>query len=458
MATIEKRNNSYRITVSAGYDSSGKQIKRRMTWTPDPDMTERQIEKELEKQKVFFEKRVQSGQVLDGSIRFSDFAEYWFREYAEKQLRPSTINGYRAMLRRINPVLGNIRLDRLQPKHFMEFYNQLMDGGARQDFYYYPKSNLRKILTDRKITFQSIADRAGIEARTVSLTARGNRVREKTAKAIAATLNRPLHDLFDISHRSETLTGRTALHYHRMLSSMLEKAVKWQILYDNPCRRVEAPKAEHKEAEYLDEYQTQQLLECLQNEPLQYRTMVTVLLYTGMRRGELCGLEWSDIDLDTGLIDITKTSLYLPQRGIFDDETKTRSSRRVIKVPPEAVQILREHKISQNSARLQVGDLWVNSGKVFTQWDGKPIYPGTITRWFSDFVSRNNLPPIHVHSLRHTNATLLIAAGADLRTVSKRLGHSNMTTTGNIYTHAIQSADERAAELLGDILRPVKKA
>ncbi|MGN0452086.1 MAG: tyrosine-type recombinase/integrase, partial [Acutalibacteraceae bacterium] len=108
------------------------------------------------------------------------------------------------------------------------------------------------------------------------------------------------------------------------------------------------------------------------------------------------------------------------------------------------------------TAKFKLGDQWQENGKVFTQWNGKPIYPGTVSKWFSAFIKKNNLPPIHLHSLRHTNATLLIASGADLRTVSKRLGHSNMTTTSNIYTHAIKSADERAAELLGDILHPVK--
>ena len=143
---------------------------------------------------------------------------------------------------------------------------------------------------------------------------------------------------------------------------------------------------------------------------------------------------------------------------MFDDETKTQSSKRVIKVPAEAMDLLRKLKAEQLETRLLVGDRWVDSGKVFIQWDGKPIYPDTLTKWFGDFVARHDLPKIHLHSLRHTNATLLIAGGADLRTVSKRLGHSNMTTTSNIYTHAIQSADERAADLLGDILHPVKRA
>lgn len=458
MATVEKRNGSYRITVSAGYDLNGKQIKRRMTWTPDAGLTARQIEKELEKQKVLFEKRVQSGQVLDGSIRFAEFSQYWMEHYVKKHLRPSTVDGYRDLLKRTNAALGNIRMDKLQPRHIMEFYKELARAGVREDGAYTAIVDLRTFLKERGVTYLRLATLAGVTDDTVSRAVRGETISKKTADKLAGALSVPLGDLFEPVDGSRTLTGNTALHYHRMLSSMLEKAVKWQVIYDNPCRRVEAPKKEHKEAEYLDEEQAQRLVECLRGEPLQQRAMITVLLYTGMRRGELCGLEWSDVDLENGLIDITKTTQYLPGRGIFDDDTKTQASRRVIKVPPQAVEVLREHKTAQSETRLQLGDRWDNSGKVFTKWDGKPVYPGTITKWFSDFVARNDLPKIHLHSLRHTNATLLIAAGADLRTVSKRLGHSNMTTTGNIYTHAIQSADERAAALLGDILHPVKRA
>ena len=292
--------------------------------------------------------------------------------------------------------------------------------------------------------------------RTVSLAVRGERISKKTAEKLSAALGKSFNTLFNAVEQTEKLSGTTALHYHRLISSILEKAVKWQVIYANPCARVEPPKAEHREAEYLDETQSQQLLDRLQAEPLPYRAMITVLLYTGMRRGELCGLEWSDIDFDNCLIDISKTSLYLSGKGIFNDDTKTEASKRVIKIPNAAIEVLKEHRKEQLTAKFKLGDKWIESGKVFTQWNGKPIYPGTITKWFSAFIKKNNLPPIHLHSLRHTNATLLIASGADLRTVSKRLGHSNMTTTSNIYTHAIKSADEKAAELLGDILHPIK--
>ena len=456
MATVEKLGSGYRITVSAGYDMQGRQIKKRMTWAPPHGMTEKQIKKELERQKVLFEERVRSGQILDGSIRFSDYADYWLEEYAEKQLRPSTVAGYKDMLRRIVPALGNIKLDRLQPKDLKNLYNQLAEGGTRRDIKY-QSSVLAAVLKRRKMTITSLSEQCGLTFSTVSLAVRGKTCSPKTAESIASALNVPKDSLFNVIEKKETLSGKTILHHHRLISSMLEKAVKWQIIYSNPCARVEPPKAERKEAEYLDEIQAQQLIDCLQSEPLRYRTMITVLLYTGMRRGELCGLEWSDIDFDNCLIDISKTSLYLVGKGTFNDTTKTESSKRVIKIPAEVIEVLKDHRAEQIKTRLKLGDQWQDSGKVFTQWNGKPIYPGTISRWFSNFIKKNNLPAVHLHSLRHTNATLLIASGADLRTVSKRLGHSNMTTTSNIYTHAIKSADERAAELLSDILHPINK-
>lgn len=457
MATIEKRNGSYRITVSAGYDLQGKQIKKRMTWTPADSMTEKQIEKELKRQAVLFEERCQNGQYIDSSIRFADFAEIWLSDYAEPQLRPSTVAGYKRELKRLNAHIGRIKLNKLQPHNINACYKAIEAEGKLRPIKYAAKIPLKTILQDNSITRLQIAEAYDIGKRTIDTAVSGKAVDERTAKAISKAVKMPLNTLFNqTSENGGKLSSNYMLHLHRLLSSILEKAVKWQVLLYNPCGRVEAPKLERKEAVYLDEVQAQELLTCLQAEPLQYRTMVTLLLYSGMRRGELCGLEWSHIDFDNGIIDICKSSLYLTDRGVFDDTTKTESSKRVIKIPVAALEILKEHRKEQIKSRLKLGDQWIDSDKVFTQWNGKPIHPDTITGWFSRFIKKNNLPPIHLHSLRHTNATLLIASGADLRTVSKRLGHSNMTTTGNIYAHAIKSADERAAELLNDILHPIK--
>ena len=238
---------------------------------------------------------------------------------------------------------------------------------------------------------------------------------------------------------------------------MLSTAVKWQLIFSNPCSRVVLPKNKRKEAVYLDEEQATQLLHALENESVQHQVIVKLLLFTGMRRGELCGLEWKDIDFERAVISVRRSSLYLSGKGVFEDETKNETSERCMKVSDDVIAMLRIWRAEQAKERLRLGDQWQNSDRLFTAWNGAPIRPDVITAWFHKFVTKNGLPPIHIHSLRHTNATLLIAAGTNLTTVAARLGHANTTTTSKIYAHAIRSADEAAAEALQDILHPVRK-
>lgn len=143
------------------------------------------------------------------------------------------------------------------------------------------------------------------------------------------------------------------------------------------------------------------------------------------------------------IMHIRRSSLYLPEKGVFSDETKNETSRRSIKIFIDAISMLREFRVWQLEQRLKVGDQWHNTDRLFTQW--------------RNFVKRNGLPHVTVHSLRHTNATLLIAAGTNLQTVANRLGHANTTTTSKIYSHAVKSADAAAAETLNDILNPITK-
>ena len=151
MASIEKRGNSYRIVVSTGYNTSGKKIRKSMTWTPGPDMTVRQIEKELQRQAVLFEREVESGTYLDGSqLTFAQFTQRWLKDYAEKRLAPGTLNPYKMRLeKRIIPAIGHIKLSKLQPHHLMEFYNNLSEGGLRLDAHYTPTKTLLRALERR---------------------------------------------------------------------------------------------------------------------------------------------------------------------------------------------------------------------------------------------------------------------------------------------------------------------
>ncbi|WP_346705075.1 tyrosine-type recombinase/integrase [uncultured Agathobaculum sp.] len=457
MATITKRGNSYRITVSCGYDLNGKQLRRTMTWAPPEGMTKRHTEKELDRQAVLFEERCRTGQVLDGNIKFADFAERWFKDYAEKQLRPTTVARYHVLMPRINAAIGHIRLDKLQPHHLMQFYNNLAETGVREDTRYQSTVDFKALLKSRGMTKREFAKQANLSVYVLDSMTRGDKVSATSAHKITSTLKLPLDKVFRPAEGKDTLAVSTILHHHRLISSMLSTAVKWQLIFSNPCSRVVLPKNKRKEAVYLDEDQAAQLLQALEGESLQHQVIVKMLLYTGMRRGELCGLEWKDIDFERAVISVRRSSLYLSGKGVFEDETKNETSERCMKVSDDVIAMLRIWRAEQAKERLRLGDQWQDNDRLFTAWNGAPIRPDVITAWFHKFVTKNGLPPIHVHSLRHTNATLLIAAGTNLTTVAARLGHANTTTTSKIYAHAIKSADQAAAEALQDILHPVRK-
>ena len=448
MARIIKRGDAYLIRVSCGRRIDGREIVKNKTWRPDRPMSPARADKEARHQAEVFEEQCRQGLVLDGKIKFADYADKWMAEYAEKHLRASTLSSYRDQLRRVIPALGHLKLDSIRPLHLLTFYDNLEESGIRLDTKYHCAVDFAALLKVKKLTRVELQKQAGISMGVLTAIGQGKNVAKASADKIAQALELSLESVFKPVDQDRRLSGSTILRYHRMLSSMLATAVKWQMIISNPCERLDPPKASTREARYLDPEEAARLLELLDREPLQYRTMITLLLYTGMRRGELCGLEWRDIDFESGITRICRSSLYLPDKGVFVDETKNASSNRFIKLPSPALSILRKWRSEQAENRLKAGDQWYDSGRLFTQWDGRPIHPDTLTSWFHAFVERSGLPQVSIHSLRHTNATLLISGNVDVRTVSAHLGHAQTSTTINIYAHAIRQAEVAAAEAL----------
>jgi len=253
------------------------------------------------------------------------------------------------------------------------------------------------------------------------------------------------------------LSPKTILEHHRFISKVLNTAVKWQLIYDNPAARADPPKAKQADVTHLDEEQAKKVIMALEQENQKYRALVILAIYSGLRLGELCGLKWQDIDFEGEIISVKRTLQYLSGKGLYEKEPKTKSSLRSLKLPHEIFNLLKEHKSWQERQRQIHGTAWTNSDYVFTQENGNPMRPDNISGFFAKFARKLDLPKgITFHSLRHTSATLLIAGGMSPRTVASRLGHAQVSTTMNIYSHQLQSADAKAAEVLSDMLNPVK--
>ncbi|MCL2215805.1 MAG: site-specific integrase [Defluviitaleaceae bacterium] len=242
--------------------------------------------------------------------------------------------------------------------------------------------------------------------------------------------------------RPGSYSTRTIKYCHQIISSVLQSAVHWQVLSDNVAKRVKPPKgaATEKKNNYFDEKQAITFLRYVENAPLKYRVLMHIAIYGGLRLEETLPLMWQDIDFVNRTININKVLVYVNRKQHIEDDAKNISSTRRITIPRHVIELLREQ-------RAQVDD-----ERVFD------MHYSTPGHWLRKTIDRYNatheekLPRISFHGLRHTNATLLISEGLDIRTVSGRLGHRDASTTLNIYSHYIKSRDEAASDALEGLL------
>ncbi len=249
----------------------------------------------------------------------------------------------------------------------------------------------------------------------------------------------------------EGLSAKTILEHHRLISTVLEQATKDGLIPFNIAGRATLPKIQKKEVNYFQPEQVTAIREALETEPIKWKTLVHLLLITGVRRGELLGLKWDKVDMDGNRLHICNNVLYTPDRGIYEDTPKTSTSDRFITVPPETVRLLRQYKAWQNEERLRLGRYYQYQGFVFSQDNGSPMHPDSVTDWLKKFSKRHGLPHINPHAFRHTMASMLYFNGVDSVSISKRLGHAQVSTTANIYAHVMEEADQRNADILADV-------
>lgn len=253
-----------------------------------------------------------------------------------------------------------------------------------------------------------------------------------------------------LSMQSQGKAHGTCVKVYTILHSLFKMAYMSDVITTNPMEKVERPRPrkdelKEKDVEAYTTEEVQRIFAALENEPLKWRVLLRLLIDTGIRRGECCGLQWKDIDFKANTITISGNLCYTPQKGIYLDTPKS-GKVRTIDVDPEIISLLHELRREQVSQAI--------STYVFTQSSSpEPMHPQSPARYMQKFSKRYNVPGLHPHKLRHTFASIAITNGADVASVSEKLGHSDKAVTLRMYTHADQESMKRASQIFRDALK-----
>ena len=456
MATIEKYTGkdglTYRITVYAGFDTQGKRIRHRMSYKPTPGMTPRQIEKAAQKAAMDFERSIEQGFALDNRQTFAEYAAYVLDLKQRTGTKARTLDRYQDMMVRINQAIGHIKLADLRPQHLNSFYKNLaepgirMGGGSAK-----AKIDMVAWLKKNKLSRGKLAEKAGISAATVGVAVKGESIKIEKAQAIAQAMEKKVDEVFKVEKNMEPLADKTILEHHRLISTILAQAEKEMLVPYNAAAKATPPRTTKKDPNYFQPETISAILEALESEPLKWRLITHLLIVTGCRRGEIMGLRWEKVDFDNNRVKIDRALISSKSKGVYEESTKT-SDIRYLTLPRETMDLLRLHKREQLRLQLANGDRWLHTGYVFTQDNGDHMNPDSITGWLKDFSTRHGLPHINPHAFRHTVASVLLANGTDIVTVSKQLGHASITTTESFYSHIIEENKAKAADCIANVL------
>ena len=385
MASIRKRGNSYLLVVSMGYDQTGKRrAAQQKTVRPPEGLTPKQKEKWLNEQAVLFERECKDTPLT--ADRTITLAQY-----------------VQIWLRDIAPdklAKSTLARDKQDIDRFLPYLGGYKLVDLRPEHF-------RKLYAElRKQTSQNT----------------GMPLSEYTVEGV-----------------------------HACLCGILSDAMEGGFLNHNPAWRTYKYSGKRKEKLVADEETVQKIITALENESIKYETYYKLIIATGMRRGECCGLRWSDIDYERNSIHIQRNVVKITGEDIIVKDTKTAAGDRYVYFSPEMESLLKEYyrecvwqADAYEDRKLTADDF------VFRKHDSRdPMTPSTFTWRFKLILKKNGLPEkLNVHSLRHSNASLLIAGGADVATVAGLLGHSQPSTTLDIYTHAFDKNKKAASEAL----------
>ena len=355
----------------------------------------------------------------------------------------NTFREYNHLMKRIVPAIGHIKLDKLRPQHLNAFYRNLEEQGVAD----VPDRATAKPDIREKVstTQKALAAASGLSVNTVALALQGKRVSLSTAQAIAAALGRRVEELFTVDRRQEKLSSKTLLEYHRFISAVLAQAEKEMLVTYNAAQKATPPKLERKEAECFQPEEVEQIRDALEGEPVKWRTATHLLLITGVRRGELCGLKWEDFDSEAGTLKVRRT-IHAGKGGeLTAGDPKTYAGTRTILLPYSTAQFLQRRRETALTG-------WIFPDPFRPE---RPANPGSAYRRLKQILAEAKLPDIRFHDLRHTFATHALTSGVDAKTLSGILGHTKASFTLDTYTHVTGDMQRNAAEIVGDFMTEI---
>ncbi|NMM52034.1 site-specific integrase [Paenibacillus aquistagni] len=392
MANIQQRGpNSWFFTIYTGRGPDGKYGRKTKTLTITDQAllkTKKKLQDYIDDEYAKFRQEVQAGEyIAPEKMTFGDFIEDWREKYGVKHLGERTLYAYDSTIN----------------KHLLPVFGHM---------------RLDQIKTIHIINYLDTLNKGGARK----------------------------------DKKEGSLSSGTIQYHHRVLKNVFTRAVEWKFIKNNPVSDVRKPKVQYKEVVPYDEDEVSQLMLALQNEPFHWRMMITLALTTGLRRGELLGLEWKHVNWKTGIIEVVQ-SVTKSVDGLANLKEPKNNKRRKVSLPSSILEEFKNYYTSRVRERDKIGDAWKGGDHffVFSHPNGKAFNQERPYIWFKKFTQRNGFRHIRFHDLRHTSATLLINQGVHAKIISERLGHSNITTTMNIYGHALQTADQMAAEKLNNL-------
>ena len=372
-----KRKNEYvwEITVELPKDPvTGKRIRKYKTVK---NVTKKEAEQIMRKMIVEIEK----GYYVDNDkITVYEWMEAWLETYIVPTVSPTTLSGYRGMIKRyITPLIGHVQVQQLSTLAVQSWVNSL-----------------------------KVSPSSGKE-----------------------------------------MTAATVKHTYHVLKGAMDKAVVAGIISRSPCQGIVLPKGRKKPAIVYTEQQIKELIQAAKGTEMEL--IIDMELCMGLRRGELLGLQWDDIDWVANTVHIHRNRVVVNGKSVLKDP-KTEAGDRVIDIPVQLTQKLRKHQQQCKKNQLAMGAAYTISDFIIVHPDGKPIYPEYVSQLLTKLQIKAGLPQCRFHDLRHLCASIMLKQGVPAKVAQERLGHADIQTTLNIYSHVLPSSAKEAADKIGELV------